>query len=106
MRISDWSSDVCSSDLIDENRLGNGPEADVDHAAFETEERRQHSQEEPRIDAEKQDLEDRVEGDERRDILIVTLRKLVPDDRSEEHTSELQSLMRISYAVFCLKKKK
>src|SRR3546814_3891662 len=27
------------------------------------------------------------------------------DDRSEEHTSELQSLMRISYAVFCLKKK-
>src|SRR3546814_5619079 len=30
----------------------------------------------------------------------------MPDDRSEEHTSELQSLMRISYAVFCLKKKK
>src|SRR3546814_5732447 len=28
-----------------------------------------------------------------------------PDSRSEEHTSELQSLMRISYAVFCLKKK-
>src|SRR3546814_2320326 len=28
-----------------------------------------------------------------------------PDPRSEEHTSELQSLMRISYAVFCLKKK-
>src|SRR3546814_2059777 len=30
----------------------------------------------------------------------------LPDERSEEHTSELQSLMRISYAVFCLKKKK
>src|SRR3546814_7516610 len=30
---------------------------------------------------------------------------LCVDDRSEEHTSELQSLMRISYAVFCLKKK-
>src|SRR3546814_4542239 len=30
---------------------------------------------------------------------------LVPPTRSEEHTSELQSLMRISYAVFCLKKK-
>src|SRR3546814_7593889 len=30
----------------------------------------------------------------------------VPVERSEEHTSELQSLMRISYAVFCLKKKK
>src|SRR3546814_3432388 len=32
--------------------------------------------------------------------------RLRPDERSEEHTSELQSLMRISYAVFCLKKKK
>src|SRR3546814_1787144 len=31
---------------------------------------------------------------------------IVPIPRSEEHTSELQSLMRISYAVFCLKKKK
>src|SRR3546814_5459386 len=34
---------------------------------------------------------------------VVTLE--APTDRSEEHTSELQSLMRISYAVFCLKKK-
>src|SRR3546814_15906964 len=33
-------------------------------------------------------------------------RLAAPFDRSEEHTSELQSLMRISYAVFCLKKKK
>src|SRR3546814_2024854 len=33
------------------------------------------------------------------------LRKMVPEIRSEEHTSELQSLMRISYAVFCLQKK-
>src|SRR3546814_6488345 len=32
--------------------------------------------------------------------------RLVAFERSEEHTSELQSLMRISYAVFCLKKKK
>src|SRR3546814_5952192 len=31
---------------------------------------------------------------------------VIPFNRSEEHTSELQSLMRISYAVFCLKKKK
>src|SRR3546814_6907213 len=35
-------------------------------------------------------------------VLTATLKPL----RSEEHTSELQSLMRISYAVFCLKKKK
>src|SRR3546814_3375231 len=34
------------------------------------------------------------------------LRSVVLGERSEEHTSELQSLMRISYAVFCLKKKK
>src|SRR3546814_1031921 len=34
------------------------------------------------------------------------MKLIVIDDRSEEHTSELQSLMRISYAVFCLKKKK
>src|SRR3546814_10101446 len=34
------------------------------------------------------------------------IRRTLGDDRSEEHTSELQSLMRISYAVFCLKKKK
>src|SRR3546814_3419040 len=33
-------------------------------------------------------------------------RRLVPETRSEEHTSELQSLMRISYAVFCLKNKR
>src|SRR3546814_7782723 len=38
-------------------------------------------------------------------LLIACLRGLA-DRRSEEHTSELQSLMRISYAVFCLQKKK
>src|SRR3546814_8921718 len=54
-----------------------------------------------------------AEGDEGRiyDGLIETEIEEVhwgemPDIRSEEHTSELQSLMRISYAVFCLKKKK
>src|SRR3546814_1519419 len=36
---------------------------------------------------------------------VVTSRALLQEIRSEEHTSELQSLMRISYAVFCLKKK-
>src|SRR3546814_8113432 len=51
-----------------------------------------------------------------RQIKVVTMRRQLPEDmvaeqqeafcRSEEHTSELQSLMRISYAVFCLKKKK
>src|SRR3546814_4526453 len=39
-------------------------------------------------------------------VLAVDELSLGIRDRSEEHTSELQSLMRISYAVFCLKKKK
>src|SRR3546814_4557625 len=36
----------------------------------------------------------------------IIMAKSIAEERSEEHTSELQSLMRISYAVFCLKKKK
>src|SRR3546814_3667064 len=40
------------------------------------------------------------------DLATRGCRYLQMDDRSEEHTSELQSLMRISYAVFCLKKNK
>src|SRR3546814_9577953 len=59
---------------------------------------------------------DREERDERpgegarapqvEDQTLVELRQAFHPGRSEEHTSELQSLMRISYAVFCLKKKK
>src|SRR3546814_9282260 len=41
-----------------------------------------------------------------RNIQCLTLTLTLKRTRSEEHTSELQSLMRISYAVFCLKKKK
>src|SRR3546814_5717430 len=47
------------------------------------------------------DCHDEARHDEARGDLAVIVRL-----RSEEHTSELQSLMRISYAVFCLKKKK
>src|SRR3546814_4003881 len=39
-------------------------------------------------------------------IIVIVVNDDDPAGRSEEHTSELQSLMRISYAVFCLKKKK
>src|SRR3546814_10496477 len=49
------------------------------------------------------DLVDQCRGEV---LGAAALRKLGYDHRSEEHTSELQSLMRISYAVFCLKKKK
>src|SRR3546814_13702679 len=54
-------------------------------------------------------------GDQGRELLLhlfelalenLDLLRRGVEDRSEEHTSELQSLMRISYAVFCLKKKK
>src|SRR3546814_8032979 len=41
-----------------------------------------------------------------RSVFLDILRQYLRSIRSEEHTSELQSLMRISYAVFCLKKKK
>src|SRR3546814_7260605 len=41
-----------------------------------------------------------------RNLRYASARRSRPTHRSEEHTSELQSLMRISYAVFCLKKKK
>src|SRR3546814_4968275 len=44
--------------------------------------------------------------DESFDTVLTTFTLCTIPDRSEEHTSELQSLMRISYAVFCLKKKK
>src|SRR3546814_5047768 len=47
-------------------------------------------------------------GDRLAHLCLDTVQRVVrmPEARSEEHTSELQSLMRISYAVFCLKKKK
>src|SRR3546814_10609116 len=48
---------------------------------------------------------DRVECTRTATLLPGSLGKLFRTRRSEEHTSELQSLMRISYAVFCLKKK-
>src|SRR3546814_16137524 len=44
----------------------------------------QNGEEEPGVDAEEQDLEDRIEGDERGDILIVALRELVPDDHHRD----------------------
>src|SRR3546814_2277443 len=52
-----------------------------------------------------------VQGDEIRNVVfrplaVIPRKEKARAERSEEHTSELQSLMRISYAVFCLKKKK
>src|SRR3546814_4932230 len=47
-----------------------------------------------------------LQRDGKLDLEAAAIAKLWCSERSEEHTSELQSLMRISYAVFCLKKKK
>src|SRR3546814_6356914 len=101
MRMSDWSSDVCSSDLgrCDVGTLWRREFADRDFA------------ETRRIGLELGIVSGdaflrifargrQARGRNGRDVVTGIMQ------RSEEHTSELQSLMRISYAVFCLKKKK
>src|SRR3546814_5113979 len=96
MRISDWSSDVCSSDLLALSHIAAIGEIQADHPLRD---RRGNDHlfigkcRSYRIDAvHKAHAGHRSSGDQR-------------SRRSEEHTSELQSLMRSSYAVFCLKKK-
>src|SRR3546814_10384555 len=95
MRISDWSSDVCSSDLrctqAEGAGAGDGGQADGAHrlSACADEIRAGHH----------------AAGTGRRTERGPGEAGPVGRDRSEEHTSELQSLMRTSYAVFCLKKK-
>src|SRR3546814_3162086 len=81
MRISDWSSDVCSSDLTRRDRAMHRP----------VEQPRRYGS-------------DAIPWHWQRSLLC---RPHGPQGhRSEEHTSELQSLLSISYAVFCLNKKK
>src|SRR3546814_6685944 len=126
MLISDWSSDVCSSDLL-HLQLG-PPRLDVGvgrrrieavelagrrldpfgqlllavviaaDAADDVAALRIHRLEQPDEDL----------GQDRREIPVAVVRE-APDlgfrRSTEEHTSELQSLLRISYAVFCLNKK-
>src|SRR3546814_1688028 len=122
MRISDWSSDVCSSDLAEIEPTASPTEAEpvvekpkrtrrkkvevaaeeaIAESAAETAapEARPEAQPESRSEAEPQsEPELRSEPD-------TGTPEQAPANRSEEHTSELQSLMRISYAVFCLNKK-
>src|SRR3546814_5735331 len=117
MRISDWSSDVCSSDLRLRLQAATGRYLAIPSArrpiARRYQERRSARLRGPvvpscvpyyrmgrHVDPElvhhSNDRSDRNQSDLRQFSMI----------RSEEHTSELQSLMRTSYAVFCLKKKK
>src|SRR3546814_5608156 len=103
MRISDWSSDVCSSDLptCDHRGRGHHPaDPDFGQAAASAPGGAAIRRRLPIIAVARHS---RINRSYRRQ-----LRAIADGDepcRSEEHTSELQSLMRISYAVFCLKKK-
>src|SRR3546814_5703263 len=106
MRISDWSSDVCSSDL-DSSQLAaavNGFVAQA-HKGTRTGNIVLHKYLKSTKWAEKAL---NTEAEDRLTDLVVLFQEYGDryGFRSEEHTSELQSLMRISYAVFCLKKKK
>src|SRR3546814_4520292 len=93
MRISDWSSDVCSSDLV------GVPQSSV------AEWLREHTSGGARIGYDPW-LHTKRWVNQAAEALAEKGAELIAVNRSEEHTSELQSLMRISYAVFCLKKKK
>src|SRR3546814_6227871 len=118
MRISDWSSDVCSSDLLARRDPCIGPFV-ADHARGLAGHRAADDGiciaafgdcfllkpfdagffgcQKRRADPRAQSAQHHRCGDSA---------AIGDSTRSEEHTSELQSLMRISYAVFCLKKKK
>src|SRR3546814_8290105 len=109
MRISDWSSDVCSSDL---------PRLAIFAAAAQVRDREYAALVDPgeprrREGGGHRHVEAAIAIEKRRRSLGSVKAFLHHDEhrhlgavlRSEEHTSELQSLMRISYAAFCLKKK-
>src|SRR3546814_6746731 len=104
MRISDWSSDVCSSDLMryGVTMFATDLSMDVVELAREAEARGLQSlwlPEHTHIPASR-----RTPPPGGQDVLPEEYRRsLDPLVRSEEHTSELQSLMRSSYDVFCLK---
>src|SRR3546814_4387104 len=110
MRISDWSSDVCSSDLPADNRITEQRRKRIPQMLRVVDGRlagvKYRSIAEALFPSHKIDSSS-WSGDALREITIRLARdglQLV-EGRSEEHTSELQSLMRISYAVFCLQKK-
>src|SRR3546814_4793934 len=123
MRISDWSSDVCSSDLAaiaaKPRRLAPARHALTPLAPSLAAVERM-SDATGMLQHALYSVPDRRHGycidDNARALILMTQIEDLADDvrdrwttiyaRSEEHTSELQSLMRISYAVFCLKKKK
>src|SRR3546814_5881478 len=108
MRISDWSSDVCSSDLPKNNGAWFFVEPFIEQclAQADVEPKRaryagRKASASPATGLAKRHVAE--QGALVADALRHSVREEIK--RSEEHTSELQSLMRNSYAVFCLKKK-
>src|SRR3546814_1931838 len=99
MRISDWSSDVCSADLQGARQAQRVGQGGV-HAAARCRSPSAAAAGECAV----QPLGAGARHRGARSIARLVARGR--GSRSEEHTSELQSLMRNSYAVFCLKKKK
>src|SRR3546814_2610558 len=117
MRISDWSSDVCSSDLPRRAHQQSRPRGAPGGAEPPRRLARRRDRRQPRPRTARGNGRDRRADRPRRHALWRRLERLSRAQanrtggdrsrtRSEEHTSELQSLMRISYAVFCLKQKK
>src|SRR3546814_7367561 len=114
MRISDWSSDVCSSDLTAPSyrRFPSNTRSDLSFRSLPW--FMDQSYQYPVTVTNEISYLCTVETVlEKKDIrafspeeLKTVFERMGQPARSEEHTSELQSLMRISYAVFCLKKKK
>src|SRR3546814_5978120 len=104
MRISDWSSDVCSSDVkLTVDKVGD-PSEEQPNGRGAGDQVAQGQDREASLSREQPSRADHAQQ------AAMERHAAAPDHeylkRSEEHTSELQSLMRISYAVFCLKKKK
>src|SRR3546814_1475744 len=124
MRISDWSSDVCSSDLnefpLDDRAYKRFiPSFHHRHGKGRRKQRAYflvlfaiHGCHEQIVDGRTESVSIQAAvpilgiAQHFHDVLVPKDGINRPSGRSEEHTSELQSLMRISYAVFCLKKKK
>src|SRR3546814_1887995 len=96
MRISDWSSDVCSSDLEYRKLWWTLIAVLVVTFSILGFYGAEFYKKPPPIPAQVVSASGTV---------LMTRDDILDGQRSEEHTSELQSLMRISYAVFCLKKK-
>src|SRR3546814_1567585 len=111
MRISDWSSDVCSSDL--EHPRAGAKVKDVAErrsACGQPVEHREAARRRRMLPRAERTSRFDQKGGAARGCAVgmsagVDMEPPLGDRRSEEHTSELQSLMRISYAVFCLQKK-